>query len=391
MNLLKTTFYDEFACIGAECPLTCCGGWMIAMEEKTLKDYRMMGGEIGRFARKGVTYNSDLQSYIVRLRDTDGMCPMLDEDQLCKIVLNKGNKKLCRACSSFPRETVRSYDTDEKYIFLGCPKAAHLLFEVSGKITFMFERDPDLDMEDIPIYNHVMKINLTVRGEITDFIQKSELPLWFREFYGAYTIEKMSSQIAEQDFEAVEEKLEHFFKPSFYQAMYQGIKNTKVNREQQFQSLCGTVNAYEKIILGSMFSDKFGTSDKILQLLHLNRTCTFDEWNHAREEWTAQENEQQWENMLVYNWMRSAFTPQKNRKLLKNYLACVLCNLVAAHLLILYSMKHEADAEIRNVIVAFVVRRFLHGNEEIMKIMQLGMDEGVLSPTFLIYLCNLWG
>lgn len=148
------------------------------------------GGEIGRFARKGVTYNSDLQSYIVRLRDTDGMCPMLNEDQLCEIVLNKGNKKLCRTCATFPRETVRSYDTDEKYIFLGCPKAAHLLFEVSGKITFMFERDPDLDMEDIPIYNHVMKINLTVRGEITDFIQKSELPLWFREFYGAYTIEK---------------------------------------------------------------------------------------------------------------------------------------------------------------------------------------------------------
>lgn len=138
MNLLKTTFYDEFACIGAECPLTCCGGWMIAMEEKTLKDYRMMGGEIGRFARKGVTYNSDLQSYIVRLRDTDGMCPMLNEDQLCEIVLNKGNKKLCRTCAIFPRETVRSYDTDEKYIFLGCPKAAQLLFEVSGKITFMF-------------------------------------------------------------------------------------------------------------------------------------------------------------------------------------------------------------------------------------------------------------
>lgn len=54
----------------------------------------------------------------------------------------------------------------------------------------MFERDPDLDMEDIPIYNHVMKINLAVRRKITDFIQKSELPLWFREFYGAYTIEK---------------------------------------------------------------------------------------------------------------------------------------------------------------------------------------------------------
>jgi len=40
-------------------------------------------------------------------------------------------------------------------------------------------------------------------------------------------------------------------------------------------------------------------------------------------------------------------------------------------------LRSKYDAEIRNVIVAFVVRRFLHGNEEIMKIMQLGMDEGV--------------
>ena len=58
---------------------------------------------------------------------------------------------------------------------------------------------------------------------------------------------------------------------------------------------------------------------------------------------------------------------------------------------IIESIKIMAPFLAVGVIVAFVVRRFLHGNEEIMKIMQLGMDEGVLSPTFLIYLCNLWG
>ena len=372
MNLLKATFYDEFSCMGAECPLTCCGGWSIVIDEKTLKDYRMMGGEIGRFAKKCVKYDQNLQGSVVNLRETDGMCPMLDEDQLCKIVLDKGAEKLCRTCVVFPRETVRSYDTDEKYIFLGCPKAVQLLFEVKDKLTFISESDPDLNMENIPIYNDVMKINLAVREAVTDFIQNTELPLWFREFYGAYTIEKMSSQIGQQDFKAVEAQITHFFNPSFYQAMYEGIKDMEVNREQQFQSLCGTVNAYEKIILGTMFADKFGTCDKIWQLLHLNRECTFEEWNCAREKWTA-------------------FAPQKERKLLKNYLACVLCNLVSSHLLILYSIKYDVDLETRNAMIAFVVRRFLHGNEEIMKIMQLGMDEGVLSPTFLIYLCNLWG
>ena len=130
MNLLKATFYDEFSCMGAECPLTCCGGWSIVIDEKTLKDYRMMGGEIGRFAKKCVKYDQNLQGSVVNLRETDGMCPMLDEDQLCKIVLDKGAEKLCRTCVVFPRETVRSYDTDEKYIFLGCPKAVQLLFEV---------------------------------------------------------------------------------------------------------------------------------------------------------------------------------------------------------------------------------------------------------------------
>ena len=73
------------------------------------------------------------------------------------------------------------------------------MFEVKDKLTFISERDPDLNMENIPIYNDVMKINLAVREAVTDFIRNTELPLWFREFYGAYTIEKMSSQIAEQD------------------------------------------------------------------------------------------------------------------------------------------------------------------------------------------------
>ena len=77
MNLLKATFYDEFSCMGAECPLTCCGGWSIVIDEKTLKDYRMMGGEIGRFAKKCVKYDQNLQGSVVNLRETDGMLSLI--------------------------------------------------------------------------------------------------------------------------------------------------------------------------------------------------------------------------------------------------------------------------------------------------------------------------
>ena len=53
MNILKPVFYDAFSCVGSDCLLTCCGGWCITVDEKTLKRYRKMGGEIARFARHG--------------------------------------------------------------------------------------------------------------------------------------------------------------------------------------------------------------------------------------------------------------------------------------------------------------------------------------------------
>ena len=141
MNLLKATFYDEFSCMGAECPLTCCGGWSIVIDEKTLKDYRMMGGEIGRFAKKCVKYDQNLQGSVVNLRETDGMCPMLDEDQLCKIVLDKGAEKLCRTCVVFPRETVRSYDTDEKYMISNTPEKFKVAYNAVGGLTLKTAQD----------------------------------------------------------------------------------------------------------------------------------------------------------------------------------------------------------------------------------------------------------
>ena len=44
MNILKPVFYDTFSCVGSDCLFTCCGGWCIDVDEKTLKKYRKMGG-----------------------------------------------------------------------------------------------------------------------------------------------------------------------------------------------------------------------------------------------------------------------------------------------------------------------------------------------------------
>lgn len=388
MNVLKPVFYDEFSCVGSECPYTCCGGWCIIIDEKTLKSYRKMGGQIAKFAKKSVIYNEQVHDNMVDLRQRGGACPLLNEKQLCEVVLQKGDGALSHTCQTYPREQGVSFDTKEQYLSLGCPRVVQLLFQMKGKLSFILQPDENMHTEDIPVLNDGLMINLKVREVVADFLQRDELPFWFREFYGAYTIEKISTQINENNLQEVLRKLEHFYAPSFYRAMYDSIKNNQ-NRAQQFQSLCGCINAFEGFMRGALFDDLLGYSTVIEKLLSCNRTCTFEQWNEARKRWIQRRNELRRENVFVYNWMLGALQAGDEDNLLQNYMLCVLIDILANHLLILHEIEEEANEEVIVVIISYLVRIFQHGNKNVRDIVQKGMDEKILSPAFLIYLCNI--
>lgn len=388
MNILKPVFYEAFSCVGSECPYTCCGGWCIIIDEKTLKSYRKMGGQLAKFAKKKVVYNEQMHSNMVDLKESQGVCPLLNKNQLCEVVLQKGDGALSYTCKTYPREWVFSFDTKEEYLTLGCPRVVQLLFQMKGKMSFVLQPDENMHTEDIPVLNDALMINLKVRETVADFLQRDEYPFWFREFYGAYTIEKLSTQINENNLQEVLRKLEHFYAPTFYRTMYDSIKENE-NREQQFQSLCGCINAFEGFMRGALFDDLHGYSKVIEKMLSCNRMCTFEQWNTARERWLQKRNELHRENVFVYNWMVGALQAGNEDKLLQNYMLCVLIDILANHLLILYEIQEEVNEEVIEVIISYLVRTFQHGNKNVRDIVQTGMDEKILSPAFLIYLCNI--
>lgn len=201
MNHLKPAFYDDFSCIGDKCPLTCCGGWQITIDDKTLKEYRLMGGKIGRFARKGVCYNKELRSNVVKL--DQGHCTLLNDNQLCEIVLEKGPQKLCQTCMVFPRETVISGDIEEKYLFLGCPRVVEMLFEIQKPIVFFLDSDSSQDSVANSRQDDRVLIDIKVRETIGDLIQNKDFPFWYRVFYGAYVLQKIADLTEGGDFNAV--------------------------------------------------------------------------------------------------------------------------------------------------------------------------------------------
>ena len=44
MEYVYPDYYRQFTCIGGECPDTCCAGWEIVIDDKTLEKYKKYPG-----------------------------------------------------------------------------------------------------------------------------------------------------------------------------------------------------------------------------------------------------------------------------------------------------------------------------------------------------------
>lgn len=47
MEYVYPDYYRQFTCIGGKCPDTCCAGWEIVIDDKTLEKYKKYPGGFG--------------------------------------------------------------------------------------------------------------------------------------------------------------------------------------------------------------------------------------------------------------------------------------------------------------------------------------------------------
>lgn len=138
---LRPAFYDDFHCLAAECRLSCCVGWHITFNKKdylSLKrqsgseelNARMEGGL--RRIRKG-----PLTIHYGEFTMEGGRCPLLREDCLCALQLEKGHEALPYVCRSFPRaEEFRPSGYFERSLSPACEGVLALLWDLDEGVEF---------------------------------------------------------------------------------------------------------------------------------------------------------------------------------------------------------------------------------------------------------------
>ena len=123
MLLRKNAYFDQFTCIAAACPDSCCKEWDVQVDPASAALYRQLPGALGDRLRQ-VLQDEDGETLMLI---EEGRCPMWRTDGLCRIQAELGHDALCHTCREFPRLTHDYGDFVEKGLELSCPEAARLL------------------------------------------------------------------------------------------------------------------------------------------------------------------------------------------------------------------------------------------------------------------------
>ena len=123
MIIRKSAYYDDFVCLAAACPDSCCKEWDVQVDPEAAEFYRSLPGSLGNRLREVLVEEGGETVMTI----IDRRCPMWRHDGLCRIQAELGHDALCKTCREFPRLTHDYGDFVEKGLELSCPEAARLI------------------------------------------------------------------------------------------------------------------------------------------------------------------------------------------------------------------------------------------------------------------------
>ena len=143
MISLYPTIYHTFQCKADRCENTCCQLWTIDIDETTAERYHAMTGPLGESLRQATTVDDEGSHFVFSKEQP--MCPLLNENGLCKVVLELGEEGLCDTCHMHPRFYKYIEDLELCGVGLSCEASVELLAEdtQSDQVIFTIEDDDD--------------------------------------------------------------------------------------------------------------------------------------------------------------------------------------------------------------------------------------------------------
>ena len=141
-------YYKEFTCTADQCEDTCCAGWEIVIDQKSLKKYKKAVRKAPKTMRLRMAASVKWHSGVFRRKD-NRRCAFLSDANLCDLYSSLGSDYLCRTCRLYPRHIEEFEGVREVTLSLSCPEAARILMNREESVRFLeFEKPGEEEYKD---------------------------------------------------------------------------------------------------------------------------------------------------------------------------------------------------------------------------------------------------
>lgn len=174
MQITFPAFYKEFSCIADACPDTCCAGWQIMIDDKSLRKYRRFKGPFRNRLHNDIDWEEK------SFRQYDRRCAFLNEDNLCDIYSEAGPEMLCDTCRKYPRHIEEFEGLREYSLSLSCPETARIFLSRKDRTTFrtIEKSSPEETYEDFDYL--LFTALMDTRDYLLSIVQDRTIPMELR-------------------------------------------------------------------------------------------------------------------------------------------------------------------------------------------------------------------
>ncbi len=136
-------YYKKFQCIASDCEDTCCAGWAITIDPKSLKKYRHADGAMKMRLKDSVDWKQKC------FKQREHRCAFLNDENLCDLYTGMGPDSLCWTCRTYPRHIEVFDGVREVSLCLSCIEAARIILGTKEPVRFLSsENDKEESCED---------------------------------------------------------------------------------------------------------------------------------------------------------------------------------------------------------------------------------------------------
>ena len=224
-------YYNKFHCTADQCEDTCCAGWQIMIDERSLKKYRKVKGAFGNRLFNSIDWKEG--SFL----QYDGRCAFLDENNLCDICSELGPDMFCKTCRNYPRHIEEFPNVREISLSLSCMEAGKLILGCTSPIRFLTKETERDEAEEETFDYFLYDKLLSVRESAIRILQNREEKIGLRIAMALGLAHDAECKIRKRNLFEVDEVCACYEKEGAPQRFLKKLKSCQEENGKRFQTM----------------------------------------------------------------------------------------------------------------------------------------------------------